>query len=112
MAYLVVSSIETTACVAEEKKAIIVVFNRALNPSNELCAQILSATLEHAFSKAGRIVSKRRQRLIANHVDSISLIDGITKTTVWGNEQKDPGVEQKWKEKALRFVGGLMVEVH
>ena len=40
---------------------------------------------------------------MANHVDSISLIDGITKTTVWGNEQKDPGVEQKWKEKGIKI---------
>ena len=40
----------------------------------QLCAQVSSATSECAFSKAGLIISKRRQRLTSDHVDSISLL--------------------------------------
>ena len=39
-----------------------------------LCAQASSATSESAFSKAGLIMSKKRKRLMANHVNSISLM--------------------------------------
>ena len=39
-----------------------------------LCAQASSATWERAFSKEGLIMSKKRQRLTAYHVDGISLM--------------------------------------
>ena len=39
-----------------------------------LCAQASSATSERAFSKAGLVISKKRQRLTADHVDGISLL--------------------------------------
>ena len=39
-----------------------------------LCAQTSSPTSERAFSKAGLTVSKKRQRLTADHVDGISLM--------------------------------------
>ena len=39
-----------------------------------LCAQASSATFECAFSKAGLVISKKRQRLTADHVDGISLL--------------------------------------
>ena len=53
-------------------------------------SKALSATSECAFSKTGLIVSKKRQRLTADHVDGISLMGwhykdhgkgGITKDT-------------------------------
>ena len=39
-----------------------------------LCTQASSAKSEHAFSKAGLVISKKRQRLMADHVDGISLL--------------------------------------
>ena len=39
-----------------------------------LCVQASSATSEHPFSKAGLIISKKRQRLTADNVDGISLL--------------------------------------
>ena len=39
-----------------------------------LCAQASSATSEHVFSKVGLVMSKKRQRSTAHHVDSISLL--------------------------------------
>ena len=40
----------------------------------QLCAQASSATSERAFSNARLIMSKKRQRLMANHVDGINLM--------------------------------------
>ena len=39
-----------------------------------LCGQASSATSGHAFSKAGLIISKKRQRLTADNVDDISFM--------------------------------------
>ena len=62
-----------------------------------LCAQALSATLERAFSKAGLIMSKKRQRLTADHVDGISLMGWHYKDHGWGELAKGPrcGAEMK-----------------
>ena len=73
-----------------------------------LCAQASSATSECAFSKADLIVSKKRQRLMANHVDGISLMGWHYKDNGWGEIARDPGVGQKWKEISIeicRWVG-------
>ena len=40
----------------------------------QLCAQASSATSERAFSKMGLIISKKRQQLASDHVNSISLM--------------------------------------
>ena len=55
-----------------------------------LCAQASSATSERAFSKAGLIVSKKRQRLTADHVDGISLMGCLKhyKDNGWGELAK------------------------
>lgn len=45
-----------------------------------LCTQASSATSERAFSKAGRIVTKRRLTLTPRHVDELSLL-------AWNPEQ-------------------------
>ena len=55
-----------------------------------LCAQASSATSERAFSKAGLILSKKRQRLIADHMDSISLMGWHYKDKSWGELAKRP----------------------
>ena len=55
-----------------------------------LCAQASSATSEHAFSKAGRIVRKKRQWLMADHVDGISLMGSRYKDNGWGELAKRP----------------------
>ena len=55
-----------------------------------LCAQASSATSERAFSKAGLIVSKKRQRLTADHVDGISLMGWHYKDNGWGELAKRP----------------------
>ena len=53
-----------------------------------LCAQASSATSKRAFSKAGLVISKMRQRLTANHVDSISLLGWHYKDNGWGESSK------------------------
>ena len=55
-----------------------------------LCAQTSSAASECAFSKAGLIVSKKRQRLMADHVDNISLMGWHYKDNGWGESTKRP----------------------
>ena len=55
-----------------------------------LCAQASSATSEHAFSKAGLIIGKKRQRLIADNVDGISLLRWHYKDNDWGKSAKRP----------------------
>ena len=53
-----------------------------------LSAQASSATSERAFSKAGLIISKKRQRLTADHVDGISLLGWHYKDNGWGESSK------------------------
>ena len=53
-----------------------------------LCAQASSATFEHAFSKAGLVLSKKRQRLTADHVDGIILLGWHYKDNGWGESSK------------------------
>ena len=53
-----------------------------------LCAQASSATSEHAFSKAGLIIGKKRQRLTADNVDGISLLGWHYKDNGWGESSK------------------------
>ena len=53
-----------------------------------LCAQASSATSERAFSKVGLVISKKRQRLTADHVDSISLLGWHYKDNGWGESSK------------------------
>ena len=62
-----------------------------------MCAQASSATSECAFSKAGLIVSKKRQRLTADHVDGISLMGWHYKDHGWGELANIPkcGVEME-----------------
>ena len=67
-----------------------------------LCGQASSATSGHAFSKAGLIIGKKRQRLTADNVMTSVCWDGITKTMVGENQQRDPGVFHRWKEKGLK----------
>ena len=54
----------------------------------QLCAQASSATSERAFSKAGLVLSKKRQRLTADHVDGISLLGWHYKDNGWGESSK------------------------
>ena len=53
-----------------------------------LCAQASSTTSECVFSKAGLIMSKKRQRLMADHVDGISLMEWHHKNHGWGELAK------------------------
>ena len=77
-----------------------------------LCAQASSATSERAFSKAGLIVSKKRQRLTADHVDGISLMGWHYKDNGWGELAKRPRCGARMEiGQALRFVGGLTIAV-
>ena len=55
-----------------------------------LCAQASSATSEHALSKVGLIMSKKRQRLTADHVDGISLMGWHYENHRWGELAKRP----------------------
>ena len=50
-----------------------------------LCAQASSATSERAFSKVGLIMSKKRQRLMVDHVDGITLMGWHYKVNGLGN---------------------------
>ena len=49
-----------------------------------LCVQASSATSERAFSKAGLVISKKRERSTADHVDGISLLGWHCKDNGWG----------------------------
>ena len=53
-----------------------------------LCAQASSATSKRAFLKAWLVISKKRQRLTADHVDSISLLGWHYKGNGWGESSK------------------------
>ena len=55
---------------------------------HRLCAQASSATSECAFSKVGLVLSKKRQRLTADHVDGISLLGWHYKDNGWGESSK------------------------
>ena len=55
-----------------------------------LCVKASSATYERAFSKAGLITRKKRQRLMADHVDGISLLGWHYKDNGWGESGKRP----------------------
>ena len=70
---------------------------------HRLCAQASSATSEHAFSKAGLVLSKKRQRLTADHVEGISLLGWHYKDNSWGESSKRircvPQVEEQRLEE-------------
>ena len=53
-----------------------------------LCVQASSATSERAFSKAGLVLSKKRQRLTADPVDGISFLGWHYKDNGWGESSK------------------------
>ena len=53
-----------------------------------LCAQASSATSEHAFSKAGMIIGKKRQQLTADNVDGMSLLGWHYQHNDWGESAK------------------------
>ena len=55
-----------------------------------LCGQSSSATSGHAFSKAGLIISKKRQRLMVDNVDDISFLGWNYKDNGWGESPKRP----------------------
>ena len=55
-----------------------------------LCVKASSATSERAFSKAGLITRKKRQRLTADDVDNISLLGWHYKDNGWGESGKRP----------------------
>ena len=73
-----------------------------------LCAQASSATSEHAFSKAGLVLTKKRQRLTADHVDGISLLGWHYKDNGWGESSKRircvPQVEGQRHEEESEMV--------
>ena len=54
----------------------------------QLCEQASNATSGHAFSKAGLIISKKRQRLTADNVDDISFMGWHCKNNGWGESAK------------------------
>ena len=56
----------------------------------QLCAQASSATSKCAFLKVGLIISKKRQRLTADHMDNISLLGWHYKDNGWGKSTKRP----------------------
>ena len=72
-----------------------------------LCAQASSAISERAFSKAGLVLSKKRQRLTANHVDNISLLGWHYKDNGWGESSKRircvPQVERQRHEEESKM---------
>ena len=53
-----------------------------------LCVQASSAISERAFTKEGVVLCKKRQRLTADHVDSISLLGWHYKDNAWGESSK------------------------
>ena len=53
-----------------------------------ICVQASSATSERAFSKVGLVISKKRQRLTADHVDGIGLLGWHHKDNGWGESSK------------------------
>ena len=53
-----------------------------------ICEQASSATSKGAFSKAGLVLSKKRQRLTTDHVDGISLLGWHYKDNGWGESSK------------------------
>ena len=55
-----------------------------------LCVRASSATSEHAFSKAGMIIGKKRQQLTADNVDGISLLGWHYQHNDWGESAKRP----------------------
>ena len=56
----------------------------------QLCAQASSATSKHAFSKAGLIIGKKRQRLTGDNADGISLLGWHYQDNDWGESAKRP----------------------
>ena len=81
-----------------------------------LCAQASSATSERAFSKAGLVLSKKRQqflkiavkKLTADHVGGISLLGWHYKDNGWGESSKRircvPQVEGQRHEEESEMV--------
>ena len=73
-----------------------------------LCAQASSATSERAFSKEGLVLSKKRQRLTADHVDGISLLGWHCKDNGWEESSKRiqcvPQVEGQRHEEESEMV--------
>ena len=53
-----------------------------------LCSQASSATSEHAFSKVGMIIGKKRQQLTADNVDAMSLLGWYYQHNDWGESAK------------------------
>ena len=68
---------------------------------SRLCAQASSATSEYAFSKAGLIISKERQRLTADNVDGISLLGRHYKDNGWGESAKRPWCVPQVEEERI-----------
>ena len=55
-----------------------------------LCAQASNATPDSAFSNAGLIMSKKKQPMTADHVDSISFMGWHYKDNNWWKIAKRP----------------------
>ena len=55
---------------------------------HRLCVQASSPTSARAFSKAGLVINKKRQRLTADHVGGISLLGWHYKDNGWGESSK------------------------
>ena len=66
-----------------------------------LCAQASSATSEHAFSKAGLIIGKKRQRLTADYVGGINLIVWNYKDNSWGESARRPRCDLEMEGERL-----------
>ena len=66
-----------------------------------LCVQASNATSEHAFSKAGLIISKKRQRLTADYVDGISLLGWNYKDNSWGESARRPRCDPQMEGERL-----------
>ena len=69
---------------------------------HRLCAKASSATSECAFSKAGLVISKKRQRLSADHVDGISLLGWHYKDNGWGESSKRNGCVSQVEGQRLK----------
>ena len=53
-----------------------------------MCTSVKCYHPRHAFSKAGLIISKKRQRLTADNVDGISFLGWDYKDNGWGQSAK------------------------
>ena len=66
-----------------------------------MCASVKCYIRACSSQQAGLIISKKRQQLMADNVDDISLLGCHYKDNGWENQQRDPSVFYRWKEKRI-----------